>query len=113
MLPVSLVSGEKRDTIEHFHQINQISIVGGRCQHLTETRENETLVLEILTAAMLSPGSADSLLTGARLLQKAASTSAELHAFASTCKNPPDCHDAFTNTDPSQFVSESVFPQWQ
>ncbi|XP_040914910.1 ciliogenesis and planar polarity effector 1 [Toxotes jaculatrix] len=46
-------------------------------------------------------GSFDSLLTGERLLDKAMSTSAELHAFASTCKRPPECHDAFTNTDPA------------
>ncbi|KAK5852080.1 hypothetical protein PBY51_023582 [Eleginops maclovinus] len=45
-------------------------------------------------------GSFDSLLTGQRLLDRAESTSAELHAFASTCKNPPECHDAFTNTEP-------------
>ncbi|XP_071321560.1 ciliogenesis and planar polarity effector 1 [Trachinotus anak] len=45
-------------------------------------------------------GSFDSLLTGQRLMDKAMSTSAELHAFASTCKRPPECHDAFTNTDP-------------
>lgn len=47
------------------------------------------------------PGSSESLLTGRRLLDKAISTSAELHAFASTCKNPPECHDAFTNTEPA------------
>ncbi|XP_045922847.1 ciliogenesis and planar polarity effector 1 isoform X1 [Micropterus dolomieu] len=46
-------------------------------------------------------GSFDSLLTGQRLLDKTMSTSAELHAFASTCKRPPECHDAFTNTDPA------------
>ncbi|XP_062269256.1 ciliogenesis and planar polarity effector 1 [Platichthys flesus] len=46
-------------------------------------------------------GSFDSLLTGQTLLDKADSTSAELHAFASTCKNPPECHDAFTNTEPA------------
>ncbi|XP_019938136.2 ciliogenesis and planar polarity effector 1 [Paralichthys olivaceus] len=46
-------------------------------------------------------GSFDSLLTGQRLLDKAESTSAELHAFASTCKKPPECHDAFTNTEPA------------
>ncbi|XP_056287984.1 ciliogenesis and planar polarity effector 1 isoform X2 [Pseudoliparis swirei] len=45
-------------------------------------------------------GSFDSLLTGQRLLDRSISTSAELHAFASTCKRPPECHDAFTNTDP-------------
>ncbi|XP_054468861.1 ciliogenesis and planar polarity effector 1 [Anoplopoma fimbria] len=46
-------------------------------------------------------GSFDSLLTGQRLLDRAISTSAELHAFASTCKRPLECHDAFTNTDPA------------
>ncbi|XP_073334518.1 ciliogenesis and planar polarity effector 1 [Pagrus major] len=46
------------------------------------------------------PGSFESLLTGQRLLDKAMST-AELHAFASTRKRPPECHDAFTNTDPA------------
>ncbi|XP_047185530.1 ciliogenesis and planar polarity effector 1 isoform X1 [Scophthalmus maximus] len=46
-------------------------------------------------------GSFDSLMTGQRLLHKAESTSAELHAFASTCKKPPECHDAFTNTEPA------------
>ncbi|XP_034459066.1 ciliogenesis and planar polarity effector 1 [Hippoglossus hippoglossus] len=46
-------------------------------------------------------GSFDSLLTGQTLLDKAESTSAELHAFASTCKKPPECHDAFTNTEPA------------
>ncbi|XP_029921144.1 ciliogenesis and planar polarity effector 1 isoform X2 [Myripristis murdjan] len=45
-------------------------------------------------------GSFDSLLTGQRLLDKAMSTAAELHAFASTHKKPPESHDAFTNTDP-------------
>nr|XP_046231509.1 ciliogenesis and planar polarity effector 1 isoform X2 [Scatophagus argus] len=56
-------------------------------------------------------GSSDSLLTGQRLLDKAISTSAELHAFASTCKRPPECHDAFTNTDhacPPTLVDKAV-----
>lgn len=48
-----------------------------------------------------SPGSSESLLTGQMLLDKAMATSAELHCFASTCKNPPECHDAFTNTEPA------------
>ncbi|XP_030599039.1 ciliogenesis and planar polarity effector 1 isoform X3 [Archocentrus centrarchus] len=48
----------------------------------------------------IPPESFDSSLTGQRLLDKVMSTSAELHAFASTCKRPPVCHDAFTNTDP-------------
>lgn len=57
------------------------------------------------------PGSFDSLLTGQRLLDKAMSTSAELHAFASTCKRPPECHDAFTNTDPGKLEFGLVFIQ--
>lgn len=46
------------------------------------------------------PESSDSLLTGQRLLDEVVSTSAALHAFASTCKRPPERRDAFTNTDP-------------
>ncbi|XP_068609265.1 ciliogenesis and planar polarity effector 1 [Brachionichthys hirsutus] len=46
------------------------------------------------------PDSFNSLLAGQRLLDKVMSTSAELHAFASTSKRPPECNDAFTNTDP-------------
>ncbi|XP_056875211.1 ciliogenesis and planar polarity effector 1 isoform X3 [Takifugu flavidus] len=52
--------------------------------------------------ASIPCGSSESLLTGQMLLDKAMSTSAELHAFASTCKNPPECHDAFTNTEPAR-----------
>ncbi|XP_013859180.1 uncharacterized protein C5orf42 isoform X2 [Austrofundulus limnaeus] len=44
-------------------------------------------------------GPSDCLLTGQRLLGRVFSTSAELHAFASTSKRPPERHDAFTNTD--------------
>ncbi|KAM6986487.1 ciliogenesis and planar polarity effector 1 [Aplochiton taeniatus] len=50
-------------------------------------------------------GSFDSLLTGQRLLDKAMATSAELHAFASTHKRPPESHDACTNTDPDMFLN--------
>ncbi|XP_035391703.1 ciliogenesis and planar polarity effector 1 [Electrophorus electricus] len=45
-------------------------------------------------------GSFDSMLTGQRLLAAAHSTSAELHAFAATHKQPPEIQDAGTNTDP-------------
>lgn len=48
-----------------------------------------------------SSGSFESLLSGQMLLDKAMATSAELHAFASTRKNPPECQDAFTNTEPA------------
>lgn len=44
-------------------------------------------------------GPSDCLLTGQRLLDRVFSNSAELHAFASTSKRPPERHDAFTNTD--------------
>ncbi|XP_072514569.1 ciliogenesis and planar polarity effector 1 isoform X3 [Salminus brasiliensis] len=46
-------------------------------------------------------GSFDSELTGRRLLTEAYSTSAELHAFAATQKQPPEIQDACTNTDPA------------
>ncbi|XP_051542049.1 ciliogenesis and planar polarity effector 1 isoform X2 [Myxocyprinus asiaticus] len=45
-------------------------------------------------------GSFDSELTGQMLLDKVYSTSAELHAFASTQKKPPEIQDACTNTEP-------------
>jgi hypothetical protein len=35
-------------------------------------------------------------------MEKAYATSAELHAFASTHKSPPESHDAFTNTEPGE-----------
>ncbi|XP_067290218.1 ciliogenesis and planar polarity effector 1 isoform X2 [Pseudorasbora parva] len=44
-------------------------------------------------------GSFDSELSGQPLLNKAYVTSAELHAFASTQKRPPEIQDACTNTD--------------
>ncbi|KAM9820132.1 LOW QUALITY PROTEIN: ciliogenesis and planar polarity effector 1 [Neosynchiropus ocellatus] len=53
----------------------------------------------------------DPSLTGQRLLDAAASTAAELHAFASSYKNPPECHDAYTNTDQADqptFVDKAV-----
>ncbi|XP_053501766.1 ciliogenesis and planar polarity effector 1 isoform X4 [Ictalurus furcatus] len=46
-------------------------------------------------------GSFESMLTGQRLLAEAQATSAELHAFAATCKRPPEIQDACTNTDPA------------
>ncbi|XP_066507194.1 ciliogenesis and planar polarity effector 1 isoform X2 [Hoplias malabaricus] len=46
-------------------------------------------------------GSFDSMLSGHRLLSEAYSTSAELHAFASSQKRPPKIQDACTNTDPT------------
>ncbi|XP_051268723.1 ciliogenesis and planar polarity effector 1 isoform X1 [Dicentrarchus labrax] len=70
---------------------------------LTQEPANEAVSEEPAAGqnAAIQFGSFDSLLTGQRLLDKAMSTSAELHAFASTCKRPPECHDAFTNTDPA------------
>ncbi|KAM6975927.1 LOW QUALITY PROTEIN: ciliogenesis and planar polarity effector 1 [Tautogolabrus adspersus] len=70
-----------------------------------QTNEPEKLAAaeEITTGQDVSAQSGffDSMLTGQRLLDRAMSTSAELHAFASTRKRPPECHDAFTNTDPA------------
>ncbi|CAB1447747.1 unnamed protein product [Pleuronectes platessa] len=68
-----------------------------------ETINEDPAVSEITPGRnfVIPLGSFDSLLTGQTLLNKADSTSAELHAFASTCKNPPECHDAFTNTEPA------------
>ncbi|XP_060918031.1 ciliogenesis and planar polarity effector 1 [Labrus mixtus] len=70
-----------------------------------QTNEPEKLAAaeEIPTGQDVSAQSGffDSMLTGQRLLDRAMSTSAELHAFASTRKRPPECHDAFTNTDPA------------
>ncbi|KAM9306622.1 LOW QUALITY PROTEIN: ciliogenesis and planar polarity effector 1 [Pholidichthys leucotaenia] len=45
------------------------------------------------------PGRLSPLLSGQRLLDKVMATSAELHAFASTQKKPPERSNAFTNTD--------------
>lgn len=40
-------------------------------------------------------------------MDKALSTAAELHAFASTHKRPPESHDACTNTDPASPHSDT------
>ncbi|XP_029940368.1 ciliogenesis and planar polarity effector 1 [Salarias fasciatus] len=45
-------------------------------------------------------GSSDAFLTGLTLPDEVRSASAELHAFESASKRPPECHDAFTNTEP-------------
>ncbi|XP_024236537.1 ciliogenesis and planar polarity effector 1 isoform X3 [Oncorhynchus tshawytscha] len=52
-------------------------------------------------------GTFDSVLTGQGLVDKALSTAAELHAFASTHKRPPESHDACTNTDPASPHSDT------
>uniref|UniRef100_A0A087YPH0 Ciliogenesis and planar polarity effector 1 n=1 Tax=Poecilia formosa TaxID=48698 RepID=A0A087YPH0_POEFO len=64
------------------------------------TKEVEGFKSNLFSGTVI-PGSSDHLLTGQRLLDKVFSTSAELHAFASTSKRPPECHDAFTNTEPA------------
>ncbi|XP_067339311.1 ciliogenesis and planar polarity effector 1 isoform X3 [Channa argus] len=69
-----------------------------------ELRNEEPAAAEQITPGhnnAIEPGSFYSSLTGQRLLDKAMSTSAELSVYASTCKRPPECHDAFTNTDPA------------
>ncbi|XP_076158575.1 ciliogenesis and planar polarity effector 1 [Alosa pseudoharengus] len=48
---------------------------------------------------VLPLGSCDSVLSGQRLLQASIATAAELHAFASTQKRPPELQDACTNTE--------------
>ncbi|XP_063067977.1 ciliogenesis and planar polarity effector 1 [Engraulis encrasicolus] len=48
---------------------------------------------------VLPLGSCDSMLTGQRLLAASYATTAELHAYASTQKRPPELQDAGTNTD--------------
>ncbi|XP_074546537.1 ciliogenesis and planar polarity effector 1 isoform X2 [Halichoeres trimaculatus] len=82
-------------------------------QEPTDEPEGGELAEEIPTGDYTSnkSGSCDSLLTGQRLLDRAMCTAAELHAFASTCKRPPECHDAFTNTEPAcqlSLVDKSV-----
>lgn len=52
-------------------------------------------------------GTFDSVLTGQGLVDRALSTAAELHAFASTHKRPPESHDACTNTDPASPHSDT------
>ncbi|XP_054613801.1 ciliogenesis and planar polarity effector 1 isoform X2 [Dunckerocampus dactyliophorus] len=75
---------------------------------ITQEPKEEPLVAEEKTPARVatihlgsfSSGSINPMPTGRILLDRARSTSAELHAFASTCKRPPECLDAFTNTEP-------------
>ncbi|XP_061731707.1 ciliogenesis and planar polarity effector 1 isoform X1 [Nerophis ophidion] len=70
---------------------------------ITQKPKEEPIVAEKKTPARdvtFQHGCIKSLPTGRVLLTKASSTSAELHAFAATCKRPPECLDAFTNTDP-------------
>ncbi|XP_057177009.1 ciliogenesis and planar polarity effector 1 isoform X2 [Triplophysa rosa] len=55
-------------------------------------------------------GAMDSELTGQMLLDKMYSTSAELHAYASTQKRPPEIHDACTNTDPEVLLRFTLEP---
>ncbi|KAM4532203.1 ciliogenesis and planar polarity effector 1 [Fundulus diaphanus] len=61
----------------------------------------EATVAEEIKPAQDVTGTSEHLLSGERLLDKVFSTSAELHAFASTSKRPPERHDAFTNTEPA------------
>ncbi|KAL2087747.1 hypothetical protein ACEWY4_016575 [Coilia grayii] len=54
---------------------------------------------------VLPLGSCDSVLTGQRLLAASYATTAELHAYASTQKRPPELQDAGTNTEPDKCTS--------
>ncbi|XP_077593889.1 ciliogenesis and planar polarity effector 1 [Stigmatopora nigra] len=95
-------------------------------EEIIPTRESETQPATILSSSGTSPpvligrgtspplltgrgsspplltsrGTSPPVLTGRMLLDKMRVTSAELHAFASTSKNPPECFDAYTNTEP-------------
>ncbi|KAF7217094.1 ciliogenesis and planar polarity effector 1 isoform X2 [Nothobranchius furzeri] len=74
----------------------------------------EPAVAEVITPGHDITGSSSSLQTGQRLLDQVYFTSAELHAFASTCKQHPERHDASTNTDqahPPVFVDKAVSVQ--
>lgn len=101
---------QKRSPLDRMLAFNLVCIKYIVCTCLTGTLEHYNDVFLILLICccfsnlLKVPGSFDSSLTGQRLLDKAMSTSAELHAFASTCKRPPECHDAFTNTDPGELV---------
>ncbi|XP_023193921.1 protein JBTS17 isoform X1 [Xiphophorus maculatus] len=90
---------EKRMNIEVSFRPNDSIIPTKEAAQVLES-EDPTVAEEIKPAQDVT-GSSDHLLTGQRLLDKVFSTSAELHAFASTRKRPPECHDAFTNTDPA------------
>ncbi|XP_017163381.1 uncharacterized protein C5orf42 homolog isoform X3 [Poecilia reticulata] len=90
---------EKRINIEVSFRPNDSIIPTKEATQINES-EDATVAEEIRPAQDVT-GSADHLLTGQRLLDKVFSTSAELHAFASTSKRPPECHDAFTNTEPA------------
>ncbi|XP_030005045.1 ciliogenesis and planar polarity effector 1 [Sphaeramia orbicularis] len=68
----------------------------------TQEPSDEPAILEEITDGPDVARTLGSLVTGQTLVEKAMSTAAELHAFASTCKRPPECHDAFTNTDPAR-----------
>ncbi|XP_038152752.1 ciliogenesis and planar polarity effector 1 isoform X1 [Cyprinodon tularosa] len=81
--------------------LNESIIPAKEAAHVPESKE-AAITEEIKPAQdMTVAGSSSDLLTDNRLLEKVFSTSAELHAFASTSKHPPECHDAFTNTEPA------------
>ncbi|XP_014824963.1 PREDICTED: uncharacterized protein C5orf42 homolog isoform X3 [Poecilia mexicana] len=90
---------KKRINIEVSFRPNDSIIPTKEATQINES-EDATVAEEIRPAQDVT-GSSDHLLTGQRLLDKVFSTSAELHAFASTSKRPPECHDAFTNTEPA------------
>ncbi|XP_077099891.1 ciliogenesis and planar polarity effector 1 [Siphateles boraxobius] len=69
-----------------------------------------------LSDAYTIPKGVDSELSGLALLDQAYVTSAELHAFASTQKRPPEIQDACTNTDtelPRSITDQDVSVQPQ
>ncbi|XP_035990365.1 LOW QUALITY PROTEIN: ciliogenesis and planar polarity effector 1 [Fundulus heteroclitus] len=78
---------------------NESIIPTKEAAHVPESEE--ATVAEEIKPAQDITGTSEHLLSGERLLDKVFSTSAELHAFASTSKRPPERHDAFTNTEPA------------
>ncbi|XP_041666961.1 ciliogenesis and planar polarity effector 1 isoform X2 [Cheilinus undulatus] len=71
-----------------------------------EPEKEEPTAEQEITVGQDKSAQPDYMLTGQRLLDRAMSTSAELHAFASTCKRPPECYDASTNTEPAVLDEE-------
>ncbi|XP_069569860.1 ciliogenesis and planar polarity effector 1 isoform X2 [Brachyistius frenatus] len=97
-------SSKRQKRRERAEKAGKIEVTFRPNDSIIPTQEPAEVAEEILAGqdVTVPHGSFDTELTGQRLLIKAMSTSAELHAFASTCKRPPERHDAFTNTDPAR-----------
>ncbi|XP_034047925.1 ciliogenesis and planar polarity effector 1 isoform X2 [Thalassophryne amazonica] len=69
---------------------------------------------EIIFRQSIGAGSSEILQTRHRLSHRDVVSTAELFAFAATCKRPAQCHDAYTNTNPDWAptqVDNAVCPQ--